>query len=70
MAARMRMLLVSLTLFSLLLSPFAPVATASGPAPSPVPAAQPEAISWCVAGGFNGWNNASDMLWDDGVMAT
>ena len=23
--------------------------------------------NWCVAGGFNGWNNASDPLYDDGT---
>jgi hypothetical protein len=35
--------------------------------PQPVSQNSPQSTNWCVAGEFNGWNNASHRLNDDGV---
>jgi len=40
---------------------------ASAPAPFAPRAVQAAPSGWCVAGSFNGWNNASDPLYDDGT---
>ncbi|MBN2392052.1 MAG: hypothetical protein JXR84_15090, partial [Anaerolineae bacterium] len=41
--------------------------TVSAPAPFAPRAVQAAPSGWCAVGSFNGWNNASDPLYDDGT---
>ncbi len=52
-----------LMVLALLAGGITPVATVKA-APQAAPAAP---SNWCVAGSFNGWNNASEPLYDDGT---